>query len=165
MIWTSPFEQTISVMSYLDLDLNGRRVKARGYAPSWERLAPHLVIPDEHTGTLTGNVELRTTPDNVLNGKDIICTLTVGVKWDDVKHWHYDFCRHGNQTYRHPCFIDLRMGNDQIPPIFLFFTDEGKNHVCVENYLAVSVRTHLLNQPGANGMAIASIHMLYLNSL
>jgi hypothetical protein len=130
------------IACYQDKNLNGKRVKVYGYAPSLNDLGPpHLVIPEGHTGTLTGLVELASFAHELsLDALPIECTILVEVHWDDIDHWHHEFCNHGKKTYRYSCLIDVLMSSHKIPPNFLFFIDTTHNDMCcVEKQLRKQV--------------------------
>ncbi|MEK7074385.1 MAG: hypothetical protein AAB968_01310 [Patescibacteria group bacterium] len=139
MSWKSPVRGSTSIACYRDPDLNGKRVKIYGYTPSLDDLGPpHLLIPEGHTGTLTGLVKFASfayeLPPDV--NIPIECIILVEVHWDDIDRWHHQFCGHGKKTYRYPCLIDLFMDSYEVPPNFLFFIDPARDKMrCVEEHL------------------------------
>lgn len=139
MSWKSSVRGSTTIASYFDPDLNGKKVKVCGYSPSLNDLGPpHLFIPEGHVGTLTGLVELASFAQELSFDMcaPIECVMLVKVCWDDIEHWHHEFCNHGKKTYRYSCLIDVFMSSYKMPPNFLFFLEsEGKQTHCVEQQL------------------------------
>lgn len=147
MIWKSSVKGSTTIIAYHDPNLEGRRVKIFGYAPSLDDLGPpHLILPDGHTGTLTGLVTLEDFSHKLPSKEDgipIDCTAFVEIAWDDIRRWHYDFCRHHGQTYRPSCLIDWFMGQHKVYPGFLFFIsddqEQGKGS-CVKDEICMHMQ-------------------------
>lgn len=139
MSWKSLVRGSTPIACYRNPYLNGKKVRVCGYAPSLNDLGPpHLLIPDGHTGTLTGLIEFASFAQELPSDihAPIECMALVEVSWDDVYHWHDEFCKHGKKTYRYSCLIDVHMDTHKVPPNFLFFIDhEGNNTYCVEQQL------------------------------
>ena len=139
MSWRSYVRGMTTIACYRDPNLNGKRVKVYGYAPSLDDLGPpHLFIPEGHTGTLTGLVELACFAQELPSDTHmpIECAILIKVAWDDLDRWHDEFCRHGKKTYRYSCLIDIFMSSYKMPPNFLFFLDAAHdNTYCVEQYI------------------------------
>ncbi len=155
MSWKSSVKGSSTIACYLDRNLNGKKVKVSGYSPSLNDLGPaHLFIPEGHTGTLTGLVELASFAQEFPPDIHplIECTVLVEVCWDDIDHWHDGFCNHGRKTYRYSCLIDVFMSSYKMPPNFLFLVDSicDKMH-CIEQRLwkhpsILSITQHQPNQ-------------------
>ena len=154
MSWKSSVEGSTPIVSYRDALFANKKVKTIGYAPSWERLAPNLSIPEGHTGILTGLIHLVTFAHELPSdtNKAIPCTLLVEVHWDDLPYWHYNFCQHGKKTYRDPCLIDIFMSTYKMTPNFLFLiNDQGKEVSCLEpklcNVVDINLSQHACSDP------------------
>lgn len=145
------------IACYRNPDLNGKKIRVCGYAPLLDDLGPpHLLIPEGHTGTLTGLIEFVSFAQELPSDAyvaPIECMVLVEVAWDDLDYWHDEFCKHGRKTYRYSCLIDVFMGNYKVPPNFLFFIDsEGNNMHCVERHLQKYVNmTAITPNPLAQG--------------
>lgn len=139
MSWKSSVKGSTTIACYLDRNLNGKKIKMCGYSVSLNELGPpYLFIPEGHTGTLTGLVELASFAQELPpeTRTSIECMALVEVCWDDIDHWHYKFCNHGKKTYRYSCLIDVFMGSYRIPPHFLFpIDDTGGKMNCIEKQL------------------------------
>jgi len=167
MTWRPQIKGSTTLASYLNQDLNGRKIKTHGYAALLDSLGPsHLMIPDNHTGTLTGLVELTTfmhEPPNDLS-EPIQCTILVEVCWDDVPHWHDQFCPHGRNEYRKSCLIDLFMSSYKIVPCLLYFVDdEGNETHCVENELENFIHIDILQQP-TDGIVLIAMRKMIIST-
>lgn len=149
MVWKPPSQGLIVIASYMDYDLNGKRIVLRGCSPSWERLAPNLIIPEGHLGTLTGIVELHANmiieTDRLGFRKPSMCNMFIEVCWDDLPDWHYT-CSHEDTEYREYCLIDIFVSRYKMTPNFLHFVDEKHRETCcidhdeiVQNFISMSV--------------------------
>jgi len=143
MSWKSSVKGSTTIAAYLDQNLNGKKVKVCGYSPSLSDLGPpNLFIPEGHTGTLTGLVELVSFAQEFPSDTriPIECMMLVDVCWDDIDHWHDGFCNHGRQTYRYSCLIDVFMNSYKMSPNFLFLIDDiCDKRYCVEQLLQKQV--------------------------
>ena len=149
-IWVPSIDGMVKISGCFLPELNGRRIKSKGYNASWTRLGPpHLVIPQHHTGRLTGWIQWFGIVSHEYENPHITDhTSAVEVHWDDVSQWHENFCHHRNITYRNPCLIDIFMGHHLIPPDLLVLLDEHRNETdCVRDVLTniIKHRTDILH--------------------
>ena len=149
MSWKSLVKGSTPIACYWNSSFNGKKVRVCGYAPSLNDLGPpHLLIPDGHTGTLTGLIEFASFAQELPLDPctPVECTVLIEVSWDDIDHWHDTFCNHGRKIYRYSCLIDMYMSSYKVPPNFLFFIDHERNNTyCVEqqlqNYITIMATT------------------------
>ena len=143
MSWHSYIRGSTPIACYRDPNLNGKKVKVCGYSPSLNDLGPpHLFIPEGHTGTLTGLVELTSFAQDLPSDihVPVECMILTEVHWNDIDRWHDGFCHHGRKTYRESCLIDYMMSGYRMPPMFLFFVDTMPDNMqCVEQ----QIREHI----------------------